>query len=138
MHPMLLNWCTHGRALPLAWVTVRKDQLQGRMRQIEGDLLKRVVRLWPRSCHPILLADRGFGTRDLFDLLDGLHWDWIIRSKGTTHVEIHPGVWVPLRALATQPVLRDLSVRYGQSYGDQAYPAGWGSGPKRAIPTPGF
>ena len=117
-----LNWRTHGRALPLAWVTVRKDQRPGRMREIESALLKRIARRWPRSCHPILLADRGFGTRDLFPVLDGLYWDWIIRSKGTTHGEIRPGVWVPLRALATQPVLRDLSVRYGQSSGDQAYP----------------
>ena len=85
-------------------MTVRKDQLQNRMREIERDLLKRVARLWPRSCHPILLADRGLGTRDLFDLLDDLQWDWIIRSKGTTHGEIRPGIWVPLRALATKPV----------------------------------
>ena len=108
------------------------------MREIEGDLLKRVARLWPRSCHPILLADRGFGTRDLFDLLDGLHGDWIIRSKGTTPVEIHPGVWVPLRALATKPVLRDLSVRYGKSYGDQAYPCRMVIGAEAGYSDPWF
>ncbi len=105
---------------------------------MEGDLLKRVARLWPRSCHPILLADRGLGTRDLFDLLDGLHGDWIIRSQGTTQVEIHPGVWVPLRALATQPVLRDLSVRYGQSSGDQAYPCRMVIGAEAGYSDPWF
>ena len=83
------------------------------MREIESALIKRVARLWPRSCHPNLLADRGFGIRDLFDVLDGLQWDWIIRSKRTTHGEILPRVWVPLRALATKPILRDLSVPFG-------------------------
>ena len=42
---------------------------------------------------------------------------------GTTRVEARPGVWIPLATLAKhRPVLQDLlSVRYGQSYGDQAY-----------------
>ena len=134
---LALNWRTPGRALPLAGVTVRKDQQQDRMREIEGDLLTRVARLWPRSCHPILLADRGLYTRDLFDLLDGLHGDGIIRSHGTTPGEIPPGVWVPLRALAAAGVTRFIG---------SVWPILWRSGVslpdgdrgRRAIPTPGF
>ena len=63
--------------------------------------------------------------------LDGLHRDWIIRRKGIMHMEIRPGVWVPLRARAMQPVLRDLSVRRGKSYGDQVYPAAGVGTPQR-------
>ena len=120
-----LNWRTPGRALPLAWVTVRKDQLPGRMREIEGDLLTRVARLWPRSCHPILLADRGFGTRDLFDLLDGLHGDWIIRSQGT-----NPGGNSPRRlgAAASPGGSRCYAIyRFGMAnpMAIRRIPAGW-------------
>ena len=55
--------------------------------------------------------------------MDRLGWDWIIRGKGATRVEVRPGLWIPLATLAKhRPVLQDLlSVRYGQSYGDQAY-----------------
>ena len=94
------------------------------MRAIEiGLLLKRVAGEWPRSCHPILVADRGLGAIALFHALDALGWDWIIRGKGPTQVEVRPGVWLSLAALAAKkPVLRDLApVRYGKSSGDQAY-----------------
>ena len=117
------NWRTHGRALPLAWVTVRKDRLADRQRATEIALVKRVAGLWLRSCHPILLADRGFGAQEIFEALDAWGWDWIIRVKGSTPSEIRPGVWRPLLLWAkSRPVLRDLlSVRYGKSYGKQAY-----------------
>ncbi len=124
IHQILsLNWRAHGRAIPLAWVTVRKDPRKDPRRTIEIGLLKRVAGEWPRSCHPILLADRGFGTIELFPVLNAWGWDGIIRGKATTHVEVRPGVWLPLAAWAAKkPVLRDLApVRYGKSSGDQAY-----------------
>ncbi len=94
----------------MAWVTVRKDQLKDHMRAIEIGLLKRVAGEWPRSCHPILVADRGLGAIALFHTLDTLGWDWIIRGKGSTQVEVRPGVWLSLAALAAKkPVLRDLA-----------------------------
>ena len=116
------NWRTHGRALPLAWVTVRKDRLADRQRATEIALVKRVAGLWLRSCHPILLADRGFGAQEIFEALDAWGWDWIIRVKGSTPIEIRPGVWQTLLLWAkNRPVLRDLlSGRYGKSYGKQA------------------
>ena len=116
------NWRAHGRALPLAWVMVRKDRLTDRQRAREIALLKRVAGLWPRSCHPILLADRGFGAQEIFEALDAWGWDWIIRVKGSTPIEIRPGVWQTLLLWAkNRPVLRDLlSGRYGKSYGKQA------------------
>ena len=62
----------------------------------------------------------------------------LFASHGTIHGEIRRGVWVPLRALATQPVLRDLSVRYGQSSGDPAYPCRIGVGAEAGYSDPRF
>ena len=52
----------------LGWM-VRKDSMQGRMREMESALLKRVAGLWTGSCRPILLAHRGLGIRDLLPVL---------------------------------------------------------------------
>ena len=141
IHQILsLNWHAHGRAIPLVWVTVRKDQRKDHRRAIEIGLLKRVAGEWPRSCHPILVADRGFGAIALFHALDALGWDGIIRGKGSTHVEVRPGVWLSLAALAAKkPVLRDLApVRYGQSSGDQAYRCRIVIGAEPGYSDPGF
>lgn len=65
-----LNWRAHGRAIPLAWMTVRKDALKDRMRTIELNLCRRVAQQLPPSCHPIGLADQGFAAVELFRSLD--------------------------------------------------------------------
>ncbi len=118
-----LNWRAHGRAIPLGWITVRKDSLKDRMRAIELDLCQRVAQFIPPTCHPILLADRGFATVDLFRALDALRWDWVIRTKGSVWVQ-SDGRWRPLYGYALdRPVLKDLpAVRYGRRYGKDAYP----------------
>ncbi len=58
----------HGRALPIAWKTVRKTELKGRARNYEEALCARVAQLLPPECHVILLADRGFATVRFFRL----------------------------------------------------------------------
>jgi len=118
-----LNWRAHGRAIPLGWITVRKDSLKDRMRAIELDLCQRVAQFIPPTCHPIGLADRGFATVDLFRALDALRWDWVIRTKGSVWVQ-SDGRWRPLYGYALdRPVLKDLpAVRYGRRYGKDAYP----------------
>ncbi len=60
----------HGRTIPIAWMTVPKEDLKGLMRQVEEALCARVARLLPVGCHPILLADRGFTTVRFFRFLD--------------------------------------------------------------------
>ena len=76
------NVRAHGQAMPIAWPTVKKDQLKHRMREYEQALCERVARLLPSGCHGILLADRGFATVQFFRAVDTLGWDGIIRSKG--------------------------------------------------------
>ena len=115
------NVRAHGRALPIAWVTVPKDQLKHHMREYEQALCTRVARLMPSSCHVILLADRGFATVNFFRVLDALGWDWVIRSKGNILVEI-ANRWLPLLLLGqTRPVTLDTRMRYGKSAEGGAY-----------------
>ncbi len=82
------NVRAHGRALPIAGITVPKGELKHHMREYEHALCTRVAQLMPFSCHVILLADRGFATVKFFRVLDALGWDWGLRSKGHILVEI--------------------------------------------------
>ena len=104
----------HGRAIPVAWTTVAKANLQNQMRDVEEALCERVARLLPATCHPILLADRGFATVRFFRFLDALGWDWIIRSKGSVWVRwAHE--WLPLCLLGKRrPLQLDGRVDYGK------------------------
>ena len=87
---------------------MRKDPQKDHRRAIEIGLLKRVAGEWPRSCHPILVADRGLGAIALFHAWDAWGWEGIIRGKGSTHGAVSPGVWLSLAAWAAKkPVLRD-------------------------------
>ena len=52
------------------------------MRAIEVGLFNRIAGEWPRSCHPILVADRGLGAIELFHALDVWGWEGIVRGKG--------------------------------------------------------
>ncbi len=56
----------------------------------------------PRSCHPILVADRGWGALALFHAWDAWGWDGIIRGKGSTHGAVSPGVWLSASGLGRQ------------------------------------
>lgn len=132
-----INLRAHGRAMPIAWMTVAKVDLKDRMREYEAPLCARVARLLPTECHPILLADRGFASVRFFRFVDTLGWDWIIRSKGSVGVE-WAQQWMPLVLLGKQrPLQLDGPVRYGQKatggayagrlvvYADKAHPDPW-------------
>lgn len=127
----------HGRAIPIAWLTLAKANLKGEMRDAEEALCAQVARSLPTTCHPILLADRGFATVRFFRFLDVLGWDWIIRSKGSVWVRWCKS-WMPLVLLGKpRPAQRDGLVDYGKrsrggSYGgrlvvyaDTAHPDPW-------------
>ena len=111
----------HGRAIPIAWMTVAKVNLKDQMRDYEEALCARVAQLLPASCHPILLADRGFATGRFFRFLDALGWDWIIRSKGSVRVQ-WCGRWMLLSLLGKQrPLQLDSVVQYGQKAAGGSY-----------------
>lgn len=123
VHQILsLNWRAHGRALPIAWETVRKDQLADRMRDIELQLCQRIAPAIPPTCRPLLVADRGFAAPSLFRGLDDLGWQWIIRVKGSVSVKVE-GTWCPLYTLAlSRPAHSDFPfVDYGRRAASGSY-----------------
>lgn len=91
----------HGRATPLLWTTVFKSDLAGWRNQHEDDLLVRLRDLLPRTMKVTVLADRGFGDRKLYEFLDELGFDYVIRFRGSILVTDKKGEsrraseWVP-------------------------------------------
>ncbi len=87
-HRIALNLVTrHGRATPLLWKTVTDVELKGHRNEHEDQLLRRFKRLMPATIsHVTILADRGFGDIELYDMLRGeLGFHYLIRfRKGIT------------------------------------------------------
>lgn len=91
----------HGRATALAWKTIRKSELKGRRTATEHEMVERLHDWLPKEIDIVLLADRGFGDQKLYELLEFLGWDYVIRFRGNIVVESADGVakradeWVP-------------------------------------------
>lgn len=103
----------HGRATPLAWMTVRKSTLQGQRNDHEYRLIERLHEVIPERVGITLLADRAFGDQKLYALLECYGWDYVIRFRGCILVE-HDGSakpaeqWLAPHGRAT--MLRDVFV----------------------------
>jgi hypothetical protein len=76
----------HGRAAPLLWLTVWKEELKNQRNDYEDACLRRLSELVPPGCHVTILADRGFGDQKLFAFLGELGFDYVIRFRGNIHV----------------------------------------------------
>ena len=76
----------HGRATPLLWVTVWKDELTEQRNDFEDACLARLKELVPADCAVTILADRGFGDHKLFAYLKSLGFSYVIRFRGNIHV----------------------------------------------------
>ncbi len=84
---LALNKITsHGRATPLLWLTVMKDDLKNKRNAYEDACLKRLSEVLPAGVRVTILADRGFGDTKLFSYLRTLGFDYVIRFRGNTHV----------------------------------------------------
>lgn len=81
----------HGRATPLAWMTVEKATLRGNRSDYETELLLRLKAYVPKDVQVVLLADRGFGDVSLYSLLQSMGWAYVIRFKGGTWVTTQDG-----------------------------------------------
>jgi len=88
---------THGRAMPLAWKTVKKSELADHRTQLEEELISALHEWLPKSLRITLLADRGFGSQVLYSVLDLLGWDYVIRFRGCILVD-YRGVQKPASA----------------------------------------
>lgn len=84
---LALNLVTgHGRATPLLWLTVWKEELADRRNAFEDACLARLAEVLPPGVAVILLADRGFGDHKLFAFLEELGFGYVIRFRGNIHV----------------------------------------------------
>lgn len=81
----------HGRATPLLWKTVSKNNLKNKRNDYEDELLHRFKAVLPKDVKVTVLADRGFGDTKLYDFLkDDLGFDFVIRFRGNIQVtDIH-------------------------------------------------
>lgn len=81
----------HGRATPLLWLTVLKDELKDKRNDFEDLCLARLARVLPEGVAVTVLADRGFGDTKLFAYLDTLGFAYVIRFRGNIHVTAADG-----------------------------------------------
>jgi len=81
----------HGRATPLVWLSVLKDELKNARNDYEDAGLRRLAEVLPDSVRVTLLADRGFADTKLFDFLADLGFAYVIRLKGNTKVSAADG-----------------------------------------------
>jgi hypothetical protein len=81
----------HGRATPLLWLTVDKDELKGQRNDFEDLCLSRLKALLPEGVAATILADRGFGDVKLFEFLESLGFQYVIRFRGDIHVSAADG-----------------------------------------------
>jgi hypothetical protein len=85
----------HGRALPLIWITVWKDELHDQRNDFEDACLRRLAELVPCGCRVTILADRGFGDQKLFAFLVEFGFGDVIRFRGNIHVADADGTIKP-------------------------------------------
>ncbi len=118
---MLSLVTSHGRATPLVWLTVPKDELKDRRNEYEDAVLARLAQVLPEDVEVTILADRGFGDHKLFHFLKhGLGFGYVIRFRGNIHVtdakgETRPaGEWVGQGGRAR--TLRHASVTASHQY----------------------
>ena len=76
----------HGRAAPLIWLTVWKEEIATRRNDYEDACLRRLAETVPPGCRVTILADRGFGDQKLFAFLGELGFDYVIRFRGNIRV----------------------------------------------------
>ena len=72
----------HGRSTPLLWRTVEASELKGTRNGHEDALLARLREVVPADVKVTVLADRGFADRALFEFLEELGFDCVIRLRG--------------------------------------------------------
>src|ERR671911_204565 len=108
----------HGRATPLIWLSVHKDELTDARNAYEDACLRRLAKVLPDDVKVTLLADRGFADTKLFGFLDDLGFDYVIRLKGNIKVSAADGQtrsaaeWVGQGGRARK--LRDAAVTAAQ------------------------
>jgi Transposase DDE domain len=92
----------HGRAAPLIWLTVWKEEIATRRNDYEDACLRRLAETLPPGCRVTILADRGFGDQKLFAFLAELGFGYVIRFRGNISVAAADGETRPAAAWVGQ------------------------------------
>lgn len=80
---------SHGRATPLAWKTYKKSKLtDGARTDAEHAMVEDLSRAISPDISITLLADRGFGSREFYQTLSMLGWDYVIRFRSSIIVQV--------------------------------------------------
>jgi hypothetical protein len=86
----------HGRATPMMWRTVQKSKLKGKRSAHEFELLARLNETLHGHVERVtVLADRGFGSQEMYAHLEALGFDYVVRFRGCITVEDHAGTSKP-------------------------------------------
>jgi len=89
---MLSLLTRHGRATPLAWLTVDTTSLKNRRNEYEYQALVRLAEALPADIEVCIVADRGFGDHKLYRVLtDELKFHYVIRFRGNITVTTQDG-----------------------------------------------
>src|SRR4051794_19321134 len=83
----------HGRATPLIWLSVLKDELSTARNDYEDVCLRRLAEVLPDDVAVTILA--GFADTKLFGFLAELGFGYVIRLKGNTTVSAADGTTRP-------------------------------------------
>ncbi|HQT88345.1 MAG TPA: hypothetical protein PK677_07285 [Acidiphilium sp.] len=75
---------SHGRAMPLLWLSMWKDELKDQRNAIEDTCLRRLPKVVPPGCRVTILADRGFGDHKLFAYLTKLGFAYVFAFVATS------------------------------------------------------
>ena len=106
---------SHGLATPLVWKTVNKANLKNRRGEWELLVIRRLHEILSEGVDIMVLADRGFGAKDLFAYLDTIGWGYAIRFKQNITVTVDrqskpASAWVPASGHAK--LLRDVQITH--------------------------
>jgi hypothetical protein len=85
----------HGRATPLIWLSVLKDELADTRNALEDACLRRLAEVLPDGVEVTILADRGFADTKLFGFLEELGFGYVIRLKANIKVSAADGTTRP-------------------------------------------
>lgn len=94
----------HGRALPLGCAVIEKTTSENAMTDMELELVRGFFGLFSPEIRArlILLADRGFAKRELFEAVQDLGAHWVIRLPRNRQIRAG-GRWIELQDLGMAP-----------------------------------
>jgi hypothetical protein len=81
----------HGRSIPVAWRSYKKSKIKGKMGQYEEAMIETLHSWFDPAVKLTLAADRGFGKQTLYQFLQALGWDFVIRFRGDITVKNENG-----------------------------------------------